>query len=141
MTVSVTWLHLGIGLLVGIAVAWLALVVLLLVARPSKSVLKESLRLLPDVIVLVKRLATDRDQPRGVRIRLALLLAYLAFPLDLIPDFIPVLGYADDAIIVIAVLRSTARTVGVEALRAHWPGTDEGFAVVRRAAGLGYEQI
>jgi uncharacterized membrane protein YkvA (DUF1232 family) len=114
----------------------LALVAALLFARPSGSVLKESLRLLPDLILLLKRMATDGSQPRGVRIRLALLTAYLAFPLDLIPDFIPVLGYVDDAIIVLAVLRSTARHVGIEPLRAHWPGTDDGFNALCRAAGL-----
>jgi hypothetical protein len=55
------------------------------------------MRLLPDLLRLLRRLATDRALPRGVRIRLALLMAYLAIPIDVIPDFIPVLGYADDA--------------------------------------------
>ena len=62
---------------------------------------------------LLPRLAADRSLPRGVRVRLALLLAYLASPIDLVPDFIPVIGYADDAIIVAAVLRSVARQAGV----------------------------
>jgi uncharacterized membrane protein YkvA (DUF1232 family) len=110
--------------------------VVLLVVRPSSSLLKESLRLLPDVILLLKRLATDSSQPRRVRVRLALLMAYLAFPLDLIPDFIPVLGYSDDAIIVLVVLRSTARQVGIESLRAQWPGSEDGFTALCRAAGL-----
>jgi uncharacterized membrane protein YkvA (DUF1232 family) len=56
-----------------------------------------------------------------------MLLAYLAIPLDLIPDFVPVLGYADDAIIVTAVLRSVVRRAGLHAVRTHWPGTDDGF--------------
>ena len=63
-------------------------------------------------------------------------LAHSAVPLDLIPDFILVLGYADDAIIVLAVLRSTARHVGIEPLRAHWPCTEDGFTALCRAAGL-----
>ena len=63
-------------------------------------------------------------------------MAYLAFPLDLIPDFIPVLGYADDAIIALAVLRSTARRIGIEPFRAHWPGTEDGFSALCHAAGL-----
>ena len=53
-----------------------------------------------------------------------LLLAYLAIPIDLIPEFVPVLGYADDAIIVTAVLRSVVRGADLDAIRAHWPGTD-----------------
>jgi uncharacterized membrane protein YkvA (DUF1232 family) len=108
----------------------------LLIARPRGGLLREALRVLPDVLRLVRRLAADKSLPRGVRIRLGLLLAYLAVPIDLIPDFIPVLGYADDAIIVTAVLRSVVRRAGVEAVRAHWPGTDDGFAAVARLTGL-----
>jgi uncharacterized membrane protein YkvA (DUF1232 family) len=67
---------------------------------------------------------------------LALLLAYLAIPLDPIPDFIPVVGYADDAIIVTVVLRGVVRRAGLDAVRAHWPGTDDGFATVVRITGL-----
>jgi uncharacterized membrane protein YkvA (DUF1232 family) len=84
----------------------------------------------------VKRLATDRALPRGVRTRLWLLLGYLAFPLDLVPDFVPVIGYADDVVIVGAVLRSVIRRAGPETVRLHWPGTDEGLAALWRATGL-----
>ena len=74
--------------------------------------------------------------PKGVRIRLALLLVYLALPFDLIPDFIPVLGYADDAIIVAITLRSVTRRAGPAALSKHWPGTPEGLVAVRRLCRL-----
>ena len=60
----------------------------------------------------------------------------LALPIDLIPDFIPVLGYADDAIVVVAVLRSVVRTVGLEPLHGQWTGTPDGFAALCRLAGL-----
>src|SRR6266699_4948442 len=66
----------------------------------------------------------------------ALLLAYLAFPVDLVPDFIPVIGYADDAIIVSAVLRSVAHHAGIAAVERHWPGTHDGFAALCRLTGL-----
>jgi uncharacterized membrane protein YkvA (DUF1232 family) len=134
--VTFVWHEVVIGALGALLVSWLALVAVLLVVRPSSSLLRESLRLLPDLILLLKRLAIDTSQPRRVRRRLALLMAYLAFPLDLIPDFIPVLGYADDAIIVLVVLRSTARQVGIESLRAQWLGSEDGFTVLCRAAGL-----
>ena len=75
---------------------------MLVIARPRGGLLREALRLLPDLLRLLPRLAADRRPPRGVRAGLALLLAYLAFPVDLVPAFIPVLGYADDAIIVAA---------------------------------------
>jgi uncharacterized membrane protein YkvA (DUF1232 family) len=130
------WLDLLIGAGTALLLAWLALVVALVLARPRGALLTEALRLLPDVLRLIRRLTADPDLPRGVRIRLGALLVYLALPIDLIPDFIPVLGYADDAIIVTIVLRSVARRAGVSAVRAHWPGTDDGFAALARLTGL-----
>jgi uncharacterized membrane protein YkvA (DUF1232 family) len=130
------WWQALIGLGVAVLVAWAALVLTLLVARPSGPLLAEAVRLLPDLLRLLRRLAADRTLPRGVRVRLALLLAYLAVPIDLIPDFVPVLGYADDAIIVTLVLRGTVRRAGLAAVRAHWPGTDDGFAALCRLTGL-----
>lgn len=93
-----------------VLLAWAALIVALAIARPRGGLLREALRLLPDVLRLLPRLAADRTLPRGVRVRLALLLAYLACPIDLVPDFIPLVGYADDAIIVAGVLRSWCAT-------------------------------
>jgi uncharacterized membrane protein YkvA (DUF1232 family) len=130
------WWDLLIGVAAALLVAWLVLVVALVVVRPRGGLLSEALRILPDVLRLVRRLAADKSLPRGVRVRLGLLLVYLASPVDLIPDFIPVLGYADDAIIVIAVLRGVVRRAGLGAVRAHWPGTDDGFAALARLAGL-----
>jgi uncharacterized membrane protein YkvA (DUF1232 family) len=130
------WWDLLIGIAAALLLAWLALVLVLLIARPRGGVLREALRVLPDVLRLVRRLASDKSLPRGVRIRLGLLLAYLAIPIDLIPDFVPILGYADDAIIVTAVLRSVVRRAGLDAVRAHWPGSDDGFAAVTRLTGL-----
>lgn len=85
---------------------------------------------------LLHRLASDPTVPRGVRIRLVLLLAYLALPLDLVPDFIPVIGYADDVIIVALALRSVTRAAGPEAIDRHWPGGIEGLRAVKRLAGV-----
>jgi uncharacterized membrane protein YkvA (DUF1232 family) len=131
------WWDLVIGIALALAVLWVALIVGLLVVRPRGGLLREALRLLPDVLRLIRRLAADTSLPRGVRVRLALLLAYLALPIDLVPDFVPVLGYADDAVLVVAVLRGVVRRAGIDAVRAHWPGTDDGFAALARVAGLG----
>ncbi|MFL5260789.1 MAG: YkvA family protein, partial [Anaeromyxobacteraceae bacterium] len=57
-------------------------------------------------------------------------------PFDLIPDFIPVLGYADDAILAVLVLRSVVRRAGPAAIRRNWPGSEDGLAALARAAGL-----
>ncbi|HKN98811.1 MAG TPA: DUF1232 domain-containing protein [Pseudonocardiaceae bacterium] len=130
------WWDLLIGIGGAVLLAWLALVLVLLVARPRGGLLREALRVLPDVLRLLRRLAADRTLPRGVRVRLGLLMVYLAFPIDIIPDFIPVLGYADDAIVVTAVLRGVIRRAGLDAVRAHWPGTDDGFGAVVRLTGV-----
>jgi uncharacterized membrane protein YkvA (DUF1232 family) len=130
------WLDALIGLLAALAVTWIVLVVALAIARPRDGLLKEALRILPDLFRLLRNLAADRSLPRGVRVRLGLLLAYLALPFDLIPDFVPVLGYADDAIVVTLVLRSVVRRAGIDAVRRHWPGSDDGFAALARLTGL-----
>jgi uncharacterized membrane protein YkvA (DUF1232 family) len=127
------------GIIGGLLLVWLVLVVCLWRAvrgTPDHASLREALRLLPDLIRLLRRLAGDPGVPRGVRVRLALLLAYLLMPIDLIPDFIPVLGYADDAIVVTIALRSVTRHAGPAALDRHWPGTPAGLATLRRLAGL-----
>ena len=120
----------------GLALTYLVLLGALLLARPKGTLLAEALRLLPDVLRLLRRLAGDSEVPRGARVRLWLLLGYLAIPIDLVPDFVPVLGYADDAIIVSLVLRSVVRRSGAHMVRRHWPGTDDGLAAVGRLTGL-----
>jgi uncharacterized membrane protein YkvA (DUF1232 family) len=130
------WWQMLISIGTAILLTWIVLLIALLVVKPGKAQLTEALRLLPDLLRLLRRLAADRNLPRGVRIRLGLLIAYLAVPFDLIPDFIPVLGYADDAIIVIVVLRSTVRRAGLDAVRRHWPGTDDSFTALARLTGL-----
>ncbi|CRZ17065.1 hypothetical protein BN2156_03944 [Mycolicibacterium neworleansense] len=134
--VDTWWGNALIGLGVALLLSWLILIVALLVMRPRGNLLTEALRMLPDLLRLIPRLAADKSLPRGVRLRLALLVVYLALPIDLIPDFVPVLGYADDAIIVTLVLRSVVRHAGLEAVRAHWPGTDDGFDALARLTGL-----
>lgn len=121
-----------IGVVAGLLGVWLLLILGLFLVRPKGNALTPALRLLPDVLRLVARLARDPRVPRSARVRLWLLLGYLALPFDLVPDFIPVLGYADDVIAVTWVLRSVIRAVGPEVVAEHWPGTPEGLAVVHR---------
>ncbi len=131
------WWHALVGVALGLLVVWLGLVGWLLAGRRGtlSEDLREALRLVPDVVRLLRRLSADPDLPRGVRWRLLLLLGYLVMPLDLIPDFIPVLGYLDDALVVAMALRLVTRAAGDEALVRHWPGTPRGLDVVRRLAG------
>ena len=119
-----------------LAAIYVGLIAALLAARPKGNLLGEAIRLLPDLLRLLRRLAGDPRLPRAARVRSALLLGYLVLPIDLVPDFMPVLGYADDAIIVTLVLRSVVRRAGAPVVRRHWPGTDAGLAVLARVTGL-----
>ena len=130
------WAWTLVGVLGGLLLCWLVLMAVLWATRPDDLRLRELLRLLPDVLRLVHRLAGDGTLPRGVRVRLWLLLGYLALPIDLVPDFVPVLGHADDAIVVALVLRSVVRHAGAAAIDRHWPGTPDGLAALRRASRL-----
>lgn len=133
------WWHVLLGVAAGLVALWLVLLVILWRAAPDRARLGEALRLLPDVLRLLRRLAADPQLPRGVRIRLVLLLAYLVSPIDLIPDVVPVLGYADDVVVIVLALRSVARHAGTQALHRHWPGSPgspDGLARVERLAGI-----
>lgn len=128
-----------LGALAGMALTYLVLLALLwryARAHPDTVSMREALRLLPDLVRLLRRLAADKTLPTGVRLRLVLLLVYLASPIDLVPDFLPVIGYADDAVVVALVLRSVIRRAGREALVRHWPGTSQGLTLVERLAGI-----
>lgn len=134
-----SWWQTLLGIFVGLLLVYVVTLVLLwrYARRHSDTVtMRGALRLLPDLLRLIRRLAADKTVPTGVRVRLVLLLVYLASPVDIIPDFVPIIGYADDAILVALVLRSVTRRAGPDALERHWPGTRDGLAAIRRMAGL-----
>ena len=133
------WWQILLGIAAGLVVVWVAMVATLyLIARREEDPirLRDLLRLVPDVLRLLRRLAADPSLPRGVRWRLSALVVYLVLPFDLIPDFIPAVGYADDAVIVALGLRWVVKAAGVEALDRHWTGTPQGLTVVKRLAGV-----
>jgi uncharacterized membrane protein YkvA (DUF1232 family) len=135
-----SWWQIGLAVVGGLVALWLLLIATLwwLGRRHADPVtLRAALRLIPDVVRLLRRLASDRTLPRGIRVRIVLLSLYLASPVDLVPDVIPVIGYADDVIIVGLVLRSVVRRAGVDALDRHWPGTGEGLVALKQLMGVG----
>jgi uncharacterized membrane protein YkvA (DUF1232 family) len=131
------WLSVVLGAVATLIVLWLALVVALWVARPKEAAVGELVRLLPDLVRLLYRLARDPAVPAAVKLRIWLAVGYLALPIDLVPDFVPVLGWADDVVVVALVLRAAARRAGPEALERHWSGSPDGLRAVHRLAGIG----
>jgi uncharacterized membrane protein YkvA (DUF1232 family) len=85
---------------------------------------------IPDCLVLCKRLLGDGAVPRRAKLALVLLVAYLAMPFDLVPDFVPVAGQLDDAILVAFVLAYVARSAGARRIEEVWPGSKRGLRVV-----------
>ena len=125
------WLLIALGVFV---VLWVGFVALLY-ASGRREDARALARFIPDCIVLVHRLLHDPRVPRRRKLLLVGLIAYLALPFDLVPDFIPVAGQLDDVIIVVLVLRQVLRGGGEALLREHWPGPETSLRIVLRAAG------
>lgn len=133
------WLLAVAGILSGVLILWGVLVTFLWVQQRkagNEINWRDVARLAPDVVRLIKRLATDREVPRGTRAWLIALMIYLVLPIDLISDFIPVIGYADGAIIVAVALRYAVRHAGLSAIERHWPGTPAGLLSMLSLVGL-----
>ena len=126
-----TLINIGLGLVV----VWAAFIGLLWIFRPRDTNLRQLIRLVPDLLRLVRGLIGDRGVPFRVRLTLVGLLIWLISPIDLIPEFIPVLGPIDDVIVAVLVLRYVRRRIGQEELRRRWAGTPEGFAILSRMLG------
>ena len=116
-------------------VAWLAFIALLWVVRPRDVRLAELVRVVPDVLRLIRQLIGARSAPLGVRLALLGLLAWLVNPIDLIPEFIPVLGPLDDVVVAVLVLRYVRRRLGDGELRRRWPGTSESYELLSGVLG------
>ena len=107
-----------------VPVVYAALILALIVAGRGQAV-RSVAGFIPDCIVLVRRLLGDPRVPRRHKQLLGALIGYLVLPLDLVPDFIPVAGQIDDALVVAVVLRIVLRGSGAALLREHWSGPDE----------------
>jgi uncharacterized membrane protein YkvA (DUF1232 family) len=129
-------------ILVGAAVALAAyaLFLLWLIVAGRKDEARALVTLAPDFVVLFRRLLADPRVSRRRKLVLAALIPYLAMPIDLVPDFVPVAGYLDDALIVAFVLRHVLRGSGPEPIEEHWPGPPSSLALVLRLAGAAVEQ-
>ena len=131
---DLTWLF---WLLIGLVVLWAALLVVFWLVRPKDVSARELIRVVPDVVRLIRSVITDRTAPMDVRVVLVGLLIWIVSPIDLIPEFIPGLGPLDDVIVAIVAMRYTRRRMGLTALRSRWRGSDDGFALLVRVIGTG----
>jgi uncharacterized membrane protein YkvA (DUF1232 family) len=129
-------LRLAIGFATVVVVGWVILAVAMARARPPGGVEGGMARLVPDVVRLLRNLAKDRTLPRSVRWKLAVALIYNVQPINLIPDFVPLIGVVDNLVITAWALRSALRTAGPEAVARHWTGTADGLALITRLVRL-----
>jgi uncharacterized membrane protein YkvA (DUF1232 family) len=124
------------GVLLAILALYLLIVLGLLLAG-RRTGARAVAGFVPDCAVLITRLARDPGTSRPARVALVVLAAYLASPIDLVPDFIPVVGQLDDAILVVAAVGWLVRSRGIEAVRRAWPGPEASLRVVLAATGAG----
>ena len=123
--------------LTGVAVALVVYAgfVLWLLAVGRRDDARALATLIPDCIVLVTRLTRDPRVPRRRKLLLLALVGYLALPIDLVPDIIPVAGQLDDALIIALVLRQFIKAGGEAMIREHWPGPEQSLLLILRLAG------
>jgi uncharacterized membrane protein YkvA (DUF1232 family) len=123
-----------LALLIALGVYVLAILALILAGRRVAA--KELAVLVPNLLLLFKALATDPRVPRAAKIWLVIGGLWLASPIDLLPEFLPVLGPLDDAVVAALVLRFLVRRAGVEVVREHWRGAPATLETILRAARI-----
>jgi uncharacterized membrane protein YkvA (DUF1232 family) len=121
------WLVVGVAVVVA---SWALLV--LLAARLPDGTLKELAGFLPACLTTVRRLRTDPRVPRRAKVAVAFAGLWVLSPIDLIPEFLPVIGPIDDVVVVALALRYAARQVPLSVLLEAWPGNP---ATLRRLLG------
>jgi len=126
------WAWVAVGLAVTLLVYAAFVAALYMAGRRSDA--RALAGFIPDCIVLFRRLLADERVPRRRKALVFLMIGYLALPFDLVPDFIPVAGQLDDAILVALVLRVVLRSGGPELLRESWPGPEASRRLIARLA-------
>jgi uncharacterized membrane protein YkvA (DUF1232 family) len=121
-----------IVLIVALALYGALVVTLVIVGRQADA--RALVRLVPDCVVLFKRLLTDPRVDWWRKVVLVGVIAYVVSPIDLVPDFVPIAGQLDDAILVLIAIRVLLRGSGPRLLSEHWPGPARSLEFIRRFA-------
>jgi uncharacterized membrane protein YkvA (DUF1232 family) len=124
-----------VTIVVAVVLVWAAFLVIFWALRPKGVTVRELVGLIPDILRLLRSLIGDRTAPLDVRLVLIALVAWILSPIDLIPEFIPVLGPLDDVVVAIVAMRYVRRRVGTDDLRRRWSGSDAGFAMLLTVIG------
>ena len=126
------WQQMALG--VGIVISIYALFVAALYMTGRRTEARALAGFIPDCIVLFRRLLSDSRISKARKLLVVAMIGYLAMPIDIVPDFIPVAGQLDDAILVALVLRTVVRGSGPDVVREHWPGPEGSLRVILRLA-------
>jgi uncharacterized membrane protein YkvA (DUF1232 family) len=102
----------------------------------TRQLVTDAVWMMPNIIKLISRLLRDPRVPRRAKISLGLSLAYVISPIDIIPEVIPVVGWADDVIIVMFAIDSLIERAGEEVIAEHWDGPGDLLSLVRDVVGL-----
>jgi uncharacterized membrane protein YkvA (DUF1232 family) len=112
------------ALLLGVGIAFLvwAAVVVVLVLTGRRARARELAALVPNLLLLFRGLLRDPRVPRGAKLWVAFGMLWIASPIDLVPEFVPLAGPLDDAIVAALVLRHLLRSTPRDVLLEHWRG-------------------
>jgi uncharacterized membrane protein YkvA (DUF1232 family) len=126
------WIAVGA---LGLVALWLVLLAVFWVLRPRDVPVREVIRVIPDILRLLRALISDPTVPLDARIVVVGLIAWILSPIDLIPEFVPGLGPLDDVIVAVVAMRYVRRRVGVDGISSRWAGSDDGLRLLLRVIG------
>lgn len=121
----------------GVALAVYVVLIVALILLGRRIAAKELAVLVPNLVLLFKDLAKDPSVPRGPKVWLVVGTLWLVSPIDLLPEFLPVLGPLDDAVVAALILRHLVKRAGTDVVRQHWRGAPATLDLILRASGFG----
>jgi|tagenome__1003787_1003787.scaffolds.fasta_scaffold19620125_1 uncharacterized membrane protein YkvA (DUF1232 family) len=123
------------GVVIALVAVWAGLLLLFWLFRPKDVPIREVLRVIPDVVRLLRALIRDPAVPLDVRLVLVGLIVWIVSPIDLIPEFIPGIGPLDDVIVAVVAMRYVRRRIGIAGISTRWAGSDDGLRLLVRVIG------